>query len=256
MNTYLPIGDFYPMDSEGRVLNRTDRAHLQGKWRGLADAVVREFKKVYHERLVGVYVRGSVPAGSAVEGVSDFDAFGVLRWAEGEEFFRWAESAWGRSVGKLLQERHPVASKVEMAVCSWKGGDFGHSPNVRNMMATQALCIDGEDLAPRLPAPKLSELKRHGRWVREDWELWKKANGGEKDAAARGLIKTLIRGAFEEVMEEEGKYATDFHPCIEVISKYKPEWRESLETLVHIFLSSNVRHEALYEAAQPMLKAL
>lgn len=256
MTEYLPIGDFYPMDTEGHVLNRTDRGHLDKQWRELADEVVREFKKVYYNRMVGVYLRGSVPAGSAVKGVSDFDAFAVLDWEEGEEFYRWAESAWGRTSGRRLQDQHPVASKVEMAVCSWKGGDFSHSPHVRNMIATQALCLDGEDLVPKLPAPHLSELKRHLPWLEEDWKACKDAGKMQEASAGRTLIKTLIRGVFEEVMEVEGKYATDFHPCIEVISKYKPDWKKKLKTLVHIFCSPEGRQGELIEIAEPLINTL
>lgn len=254
-SSYLPIGGFYPMDAQGRVLNRTDSKHLIGPWRELADAVVEAYRETCGERLSGVYVRGSVPAGTAVAGVSDFDGFAVLKWREGEQFQRWGEPDWAREKARDLQKAFPIASKVEMAVCDWRGGDFSHSPQVRDLIATQAFCLWGRDLGRELPPPELSELKRNGRWVEVDWEVFLEAGEGEMEEAARSFIKSLIRGMFEEVMEKEGKYATDFHPCIEILSGLEPAWRVPLQTLVHIFVSPTGRKDELLKVAKPLLEA-
>lgn len=251
---YLEIGGYYPMDDAGHVLNRADAGHLQGDWLDLAEAVAAAYRERHGERLAAVCLRGSVVAGSAVPGVSDLDAFAVLHWREGERWQRWEEAEWSRSVRLELQARHPVASRVEMAECSWEGGDFGHSPRVRDMVATQGLCIWGRDLPRTLPPPHISALKRNGDWLEADWKAFLKAEGEEaRQQAGRTFAKTIIRAAFEAYMEAAGKYATDLHPCIEVAAAYRPEWKADLRRLATIFAFPQNQLEEMEEIGRRLL---
>ena len=68
-----PLGGCTPIGADGTLRNAAREAHIQPLWRPVLDAAVATAQAALGCRLLGVYLRGSLPRGLAVEGVSDVD---------------------------------------------------------------------------------------------------------------------------------------------------------------------------------------
>lgn len=224
------IGTYYPMDEGGRVLNRAKLENILPPWDEVVAALMECYEEKLGDQLHSVWLRGSVVAGTAVPDVSDLDSFAFVQRL-GEK--KWEKPAWGQAASDKLTRQFPFVTEIEFVLSSW-GADFADKyPQLLPMMKTQAIQIGGEVVDLPGKQPLLADLKRNGRWIQEDWEAFLARLDNSEHM--RTFIKTFIRGAFEEVMEKEGKYATDFHPCVESIAFYRPDWQEKLVEMVDIF---------------------
>ena len=218
----IPKGTYYPtrVDANGdlRVLNRS-LAHWE--WEG-AENLIALLRQSFGEALLSVGLRGSVVAGSWMKGVSDVDAYALVR---GGDWVRWENA----SLADMPE--------VDLGWATWTP-DFGErNPRVAAMLATQGRTIWGLATAETLPPPRLRDLVRHRSWVESDVARYCDLNGeaaGPETVRGHGraMIKTLLRSAFETVMLREGKYATDFYPCVSTFLRHFPVWKEDLYKLV------------------------
>ncbi len=265
-----PIGTYYPMDDEGRVMNRASLDKIIAPW----DAVVEEMVTCYQDRLGkqlhSVWIRGSVPAGTAVVGVSDIDSFALVkgtgqlqvsgtdqppedtyRQTTSEEIGYWQTPAWANESSQRLSQKFPFVRGIEFIVCSWTVDLENKYPQLLPMIRTQAVKVFGSAIEFPGEQPYLADLKRNGRWVKADWEAF--LEGNDDSETLKTFVKTFIRAAFEEVMEEEGKYATDFYPCIAAIAVHRPDWQERLVEMVDIFCEPKGKSRRLEEIAKEMV---
>ncbi len=218
----LPIGDFYPTftDDHGvvRVLNRVRGQHVWAE----QDQMLQELQQIYPDRLVSVGIRGSaLMKGEQIQG-EEIDVFVLVRGG-----------AWKRWEGLEL----PKWPQLDIGVATWTEDFEERNPRAAAMLATQGKTFWGERVVENLAAPRLGDLRRHLDWVEADvtdlGEAIRKEEA-EKMIREKGrvLIKTLVRGSFELVMEKEGKYATDFYPCVSTFLRHFPEWKTELFQLV------------------------
>lgn len=219
------MGTFYPTytDQEGeiRVLNRTV-PHVD--WSG-TEALLDLLQEKFGQALLAVGLRGSVVAGSWVEGVSDVDAFALV---EGGEWTRWAN------------EKVDGWPGVDLGWATWTADFAERNARVAAMLATQGRTIWGKKLVETLPSPRLRDLVRHRSWAADDVAHFCALNPGADHPetvrrSGQTMIKTLLRSAFEMVMLREGKYATDFHPCVSTFLRHFPSWEPQLYKLVEAY---------------------
>lgn len=245
-----PIGTYYPIDAEGRVQNRASTDNIRPPWDELVEEVIAVYRTQLADDLHSVWIRGSVPAGTAVEGVSDLDSFAFC--LNSNPF--WSSPTWAGSAAAQLSSKYPFVQGIEFITTPWRANISTKYPQLLPMIKTQAVQIAGQKINLPGPQPHLRDLKRNGRWIEDDWKAFKQRN--DDSEAMRTFIKTFIRGTFEEIMEREGKYATDLYPCIESISIYRPDWREDLEEMVEIFCIPEGKGNRLEEIAGSMVEEI
>jgi len=238
----LPLGGYYPMDKQGRVLNRASLEQVSDPWKSLLTKVVRIYQKNLGPQLHSVWLRGSVPAGTAVEYVSDLDTFALLHWQNGQEFQQWNTPEWASAEEDNLLAEFEFVSQVEFVCSSWDQENIYRYPALRALLSTQSVVVFGK--TPDWgSSPHLGDLKRNAAWIESDWRAL--ADNPSDTKAVRTFVKTFIRGVFELYMEELGQYATDFYPCLMGIHHFHPEWRDSLEEMVQIYVSPSGKGERL-----------
>ena len=268
------IGTYYPMDGEGRVLNRTSPEHLAPPWNEVIEEVIEVYREKLGPYLHSVWVRGSVASGTAVPPVSDLDTMAFLQLPKPKNPYKsppahddlstdliqklqqgqpikWTDPDWGETHSQQLILKYPFIRVIEFVLCSWDTDWEKVHPQMVPMMKTQALQVFGDPSPFPGPQPTLSELRRFYRWIKADWMDF--LEHPEHPRYMRIFIKTLIRGTFEIFMDREQKYATDFYPCIEIISKYHPEWRASLIEIVDIYSKPEDRWGLLKDLASPLV---
>lgn len=233
MTRIRPVGSVLECDAEGFLVNPCAREKILPPWDGPVEALRRAYRRQLGEDLVGIYLRGSVPKGGAVEGISDVDSFAVV--ADGPSDFspEWAEGAWLER-----RDEFPFCDGFEILVLS--RSELLESPEMawwRFALVSQCLCIEGEDLARLLPrarpvpdqAGRADVLSETLPAFREEMGALLGASPRDPDhdeavlSLTRWFFKRLLRNGFLLVMERERVYTRDLYPCTERFSRHYPD---------------------------------
>lgn len=259
MKDHLPsseiraIGDFYHQDANGFVLNRCSRDNIGSEWLPLIEEVADAMEGEWGKKLIGVYLRGSVPAGTAVAGISDLDAFGLLEWQAEDEFIRWKAPSGLLTKAAALQKKYPFATAIEMMGAHYDTDFPGRNPSLKMVLKTQSLCVRGRDLAATIPGYRPGrEMMIQSRWFAEDLSRFRERKDPDH-AEIRGFMKTLIRTGFELVMEREGRYATDLYPCLQAFARHEQHFAREMELALRIFLRPDLMGPQLPFSLVPLV---
>ena len=216
MNKIRPVGGYVDLDVDGYVVNpaspdRIIPAVRQALERWLA-VVIRPHGDLVH----GVYLRGSVAAGQAVEGLADLDLVILLR----EDSLALQESLEHESRLFLAGVRPPLAP--DLLICP--AATAGARPRLDMVLATQACCLAGQRYSPNrrgyLPGPQMFLAIP---WLVEDLaDCRQPPPGTDLAQQRRALCKLLIRAAFELVMEREERYTNSLYYCVRSFARYYP----------------------------------
>eukprot|EP00873_Tetraselmis_striata_P029869 jgi/Tetstr1/450133/TSEL_037175.t1 len=197
-----PLQPPHRLQADGTLRNSASLAKVQPEWRPVVDAAVEACRSVLGEQLVSVYLRGSIPQGAAVAGLSDCDCL--------------VSCVQGLPASPAL---HPFCTKVELQAFPLRATDGWRSA----LQQPCAVCVCGDDFAARLPAatrvPRPEVLPRLSQSIARAEEAVAEAapgpggGGGNAVRAARWALKAVLRAAFEVVAEEAGVHTRDLYWC-------------------------------------------
>jgi hypothetical protein len=228
-----PLGRLTPVDADGYIVSDVDRAYIRPPWDAPLDEVVRACVEHWGDALHSVYVRGSLPRGFAVEGVSDIDCYALVRGRQGE-----IDTSWIEAVCHDLDAKYPFQTGIEIIAFSLEGTvDPGDSPLFRIVqfsIGTNCLCIHGEDLGPSLPRVKPGPgIAVRAANLPSEMQLALSHLGPESPASevrewCAWIMKRVVRTGFELVMEREQAYTRDFYFCFEAFARHHPEYERAM----------------------------
>jgi|GEM_PF-3348941 len=78
MSVARPVGGYFSLDAEGCLMNPCCKELLPAAWRPVLEAVVIIYREETGRKLYSVWLRGSLPRGLAVEGLSNLDTFALV----------------------------------------------------------------------------------------------------------------------------------------------------------------------------------
>lgn len=117
-------------------MREVSMVHVVPPWNAIVADIVDAYVTAYGPRLVGVYLRGSLPVGHAVPGLSDVDAFGLLE-PSGDAPIRWADVPWASAFDARLRARHEIATSADLAIATFDEHLGERAPGVQMVLATQ-----------------------------------------------------------------------------------------------------------------------
>lgn len=211
---------------------------MQPAFAPLVEAYVREVRAELGAALDSVYLYGSIPRGTAREGVSDLDGQVLLTRPPTD-----ADRAAVERVEERLAAAYPVVSGVEILVDSkqalvdpadrWDGG-----------FHVRVLCTPfwgpdaGAEVAPHVPGLELA------RGVQGDWRgaltTWRaraaSAEPGSPEAqtVCRKTGRRLARVAFSWVLPRWGGWSSDPAVMADVVRTLEPGWAAPLDAAVRL----------------------
>ena len=246
----LELGRFIPTDADGCLIRDAHEANVPPRWRPLIDEVRDLYTRALGADLHSVYLRGSVPRGLSIDGISDLDSFAVAQRKRPDlaELFEVSSSK--------LAAKYPFCTEVELFVV-----DLANVLRGRHLaltIATQAICIAGEDLLPKLPKfrpnRRLLELGHVMMLDREldQAEVWLLDGSEDVREVCRWLSKRIIRSGLELFVEVEGQYTRDLWPCYDVFSRHVPEKREAMFQALELALSPSDQPLVVRDALIPL----
>ena len=75
----MPPGNFFPKNQNGDLLNPCSPDKIPGHWQPLIDEVKSHFLSIHGDKFHSFYLRGSVAAGTAIDGLADLDTFALFK---------------------------------------------------------------------------------------------------------------------------------------------------------------------------------
>jgi hypothetical protein len=239
MTAVKKMGGVLSLDPAGFILNPCSQEKIQPPWLEVVGAVKSAYLQHCTGEIHSIYLRGSIPRGQAISGISDVDSFAVVR-----EKPQTLDSSWMAPWMKKMKEEFPFVTYFEFRLVGLK--DLLNSPgflSYRFILKCLSLCIYGEDLAGKIlpfkPSLRLGFFF-HGNIAEILAGVKSRLNEVEdpqkiKEGCAF-VMKRILRTGFSLVMEQAGVFTRDLYPCYEIFSKYypqkEPEMRRALEWAV------------------------
>lgn len=225
--TVRPVGSAHPVDASGRLLRDAGLDRIAPHWQALCDDAVAVYREAFGDVLYGVYLRGSVARGTAMDGIADLDSFAVADRPPSAGKSRSVVFAKGPAEAERLQRAHPFAESVEIWVVSLQAvREAPDAAHLRFALATQTVCLWGEDLGAELPRPRpgpdtvfLLPMVDH---LIEDAEVGVQ-NGEPIPKVCRWIAKLLVRAGMEAVIGQSDTYARDLWPCYQLFATHRPD---------------------------------
>lgn len=231
MRSIKNIGRFCKNEHNGNIMNEASLNKIDTTFLALIEKVVKTYSQHLGPDIHSVYIRGSIPRGLGIPGVSDLDTLCVTN-----KELKEIDLDWSKKAEREINEDFVDVNGVEMS--------FFHLDNICNttrfsiipfMIKTHSICVYGEDLRDQLPSFKADEslanehiinLKSNIDQAKEDL----KGNEDKEDIldCCVWIMKIIIRAGLALVMEEEKQYTRDLYPAYEAFSRYYPEKKEKM----------------------------
>lgn len=235
-----PMGSYFEVDEDGFLKNPASLDKVQEKWKPVLDDVVEVYKKHFGDKLINVYVRGSVAKGQAVDGVSDLDSFAYVDF-KGDEIQR----GWQVEDIKRLKEKYPFVEDFEIVA-----EEISETPG---RLILQSACIYGApiEIQPKKPG---REMINHLNYLEERYQNSDKWFGGVDPLAEERiknkctwLMKDILRSGFELTMERSKRYTRDLYLCYKDFSEYYPDKEPLMREVLDLALNPTSDIEKILE---------
>ncbi|MFO8039966.1 MAG: hypothetical protein R6U67_11015 [Sodalinema sp.] len=109
MSNILPIGSILPVDAQGYLVRWVSLEKIVEPWRSLVDDVAAAYVMAWPNRVMGVYIRGSVAAGQAIFKISDVDSLAVV---SGD--CRACDRRWFKKLNQQMSRYYPFCRGIVM----------------------------------------------------------------------------------------------------------------------------------------------
>lgn len=236
-----------PVDKNRYLIKSAGPEKISGKWKELIDEIVATCKAHLREKLISVYVGGSVALGEAKEYKSDVDTYAIVSMNDLEA--KDAETNWVKSEIERLNKKFPFQRGVEILL---KPLDSLHLRK-KFQMKVIAAHVYGKDFDSEIGPFKLDkETLKSIRYLPENeiksakrkLELF---NTSEKiKETAIWISKRLVRGGGTLVLWEQDFYTMDVNVLANLfIERYSNKANEMKTALNWITNAPENKQEVL-----------
>ncbi|KAA0547147.1 nucleotidyltransferase [Bacillus sp. BGMRC 2118] len=220
------IGRLCPTNENGTIQNDSSHASVPPEFRALIEDVIEKYIIHLETNLHSVYIRGSIPRGVGIYGVSDLDTIAIVR-----KKVKHLDLSWVEEVEQTLNAQYECVNGVEFSFYYIEdilaASTFSIIPF---MLKTHSICVAGADVRPMLPDYKadrtlgnehLVNLATHIERAKEDLD-------GNEDPVdimdcCTWIMKIIVRAGLALVIEKEHRYTRDLYPAYQLFSNHYPE---------------------------------
>ncbi|KSU64499.1 nucleotidyltransferase [[Bacillus] enclensis] len=236
MTTIKEIGRFCPTDHNGNILNDASLQNINPGFMKVIEETIQHYKTHLKEDLHSIYIRGSIPRGLGIEGVSDLDTITLTKRNIHDLDLGWVEKS-----EHYLNEEYRCVDGVEFSFYSVEEVlNTNHFSIIPFMIKTHSVCVYGEDVRVHLPEFKaditlgnahLVNLKRQIDQAKEDLV----GNDDEEDIVdcCRWIMKIIVRAGLALVIDKESKYTRDLYPAYTLFAKHYPGKETEMKQALH-----------------------
>lgn len=211
-------------DKNRILLQEASPDKIIGKWKDAVDEVIETYKNHLGDKLISVYVGGSVGVGTAIEGKSDLDTYAVtyLNKEETEE----AYDDWINTERKRIDEKFPFQRGVELHL--WDVDDMSDKRKFKLRLVSAY--VYGKDFYNELPDFILDidtirkirlDIVKQFNMAKIDFDKHDDSKTIKEICA--WVAKRIIRQCGMLVIWKEDFFTVDLEPVIKIFIKYYPE---------------------------------
>jgi len=235
-----PMGSYFELDSEGYIINPASLDKIPDKYKKILDEIVGIYKKSCGDKLINVYVRGSVAKGEAVDFVSDFDTLGFAKIPDIQDKEKFIEiftnyRQIANDLKESLEKKYDFVTGIEIQIYP------SHKVKNNIIILSQALCIYGEPFVlPKLKPGRdlMSHTPSFENFFKELDEFYLSNTSQDRNKMKCSYaMKRLLRIGFEITMERSNRYTRDLYRCYETFSEFYPEKEPQMKEI--LFLAIN-----------------
>lgn len=224
-------GSYFKLDEEGYFINPASKDKIQEKWSPLIKDIINMYKEMYGEdKLVSVYIRGSVAKGEAIDGVSDLDTITYVDLPKVDIKYDWIDEK-----EKEFLEKYPFCTGIEL------GADALEAAKEDQFLIGQSALVYGKDLQEskiKLDENILIHSKKFNKTM--EWfenKLKEDLPQSERINACVWMSKQFLRTGMELCVLRSQKYSRDLYLCWEQFSYYYPEKSDDMYELLNLALN-------------------
>ncbi|WP_077325018.1 nucleotidyltransferase [Virgibacillus siamensis] len=226
MTKIRKIGSFCKINESGYIVNTASAQKISPEFHKVLNQTINCYRIHLGESLHSIYVRGSIPHGQAIKGISDLDTIAITNDNVNSMDLQWVDES-----EQDINAKFDCVNGVEISVYPKKDvmvtSRFSIIPF---MLKTHSVCVYGKDFTCQLPSYKadkklanhhLVNLKKQLEQAKEDLE----DNHDREDIldCCSWIMKIIVRAGLALVIEEEKQYTRDLYPAYQLFSKHYPD---------------------------------
>ncbi|WP_226036784.1 nucleotidyltransferase [Aquibacillus saliphilus] len=233
MTEIKEIGSLCSVDDEGYIISQSDPKKINNKFQEVIRLINESCLFVLPKEIHSIYIRGSVPRGLDIVGVSDIDVIIVtysnpqdidLDWVEETEQFIDQKF---RFINGVELGFYPLSEIEESKYCSM----------IPFILKTYGICVYGENLISKLPdyKPDSSLANEHLIHLTSLIDKAKHDLTGNDDIedikdCCSWIMRIIVRAGGALVIVQEQSYTRDLFPAYKLFSKHYPEKDQEMRT--------------------------
>jgi hypothetical protein len=250
-------GTYIDIDSEGYLVSKSDVKNIPAKWMEMVKDVTDICKRnIGENNLVSVFVDGSVAKGMQVDNVSDLDMMIVCRdvTSIGSNNLGNLDSPWFVKEKEKLYKRYSFTNRVHLSACKYEDVLNSDNTSLRFSIKNQSALVYGKDIGEKIerfkPERKLAKelLKNFPQKIDEYLKrIRDAATPNQIEFSCFMTSKSFLRNGFILVMPEEKKFTTSLYLAFESLSKYFPNKKQEIYTVLYLSQNPTTNKSASYE---------
>ncbi len=245
MTEIKEIGSLCSVDDKGNIINQSDPKKINNKFREVIQRINESCLSVLPKEIHSIYIRGSVPRGLDIEGVSDVDAI-IVTYSDPQDI----DLDWVEETEQFIDQEFSFINGVELGFCPLSEvEESNYCSMIPFILKTYGVCVYGENLISKLPdyKPDSSLANEHLIHLTSLIDKAKHDLTGNNDIedikdCCSWIMRIIVRAGLALVIVQEQSYTRDLYPAYKLFSKHYPEKEQEMRT-------------ALWYAINPLLNS-
>lgn len=230
------IGRFCAKDHDHVLVNEASMEKVSPAFQEVIDYTLEQYLHHFGNHIHSIYLRGSIPHGLGIEGVSDLDTIVITNDDES------VDSPMIEQLEEDVNRRFPVIDGLEIGLYPKEDRWFADRCSmIPFMLKTHSICVYGEDLRPALPNYHAgialgNEHLVHLRTQIEQAkaELIDNEDPEDINDCCSWIMKIIVRAGLALVIDQENQYTRDLYPAYQVFAAYFPEQETEMREVLQL----------------------
>lgn len=245
MTEIKEIGSLCSLDDKGYIINESDSEKINHKFQQAIQRIKESCLYVLPREIHSIYIRGSLPRGSEIEGVSDVDVI-IVTYSDPKNI----DLDWVEETEQLIDQEFPFINGVELGFYPLSEvKETKYCSMIPFILKTYGICVYGDNLKSELPDYKPDSSLANEHLIHLSSLIDKARNdltGNDdiediKDCCA-WIMRIIVRAGLALVIVQEQSYTRDLFPAFKLFSRHYPEKEQEMR-------------KALWYAINPLSKS-
>jgi len=233
MTEIKEIGSLCSLDDQGYIINQSDHKKINKKFREVLRIINERCLSALPKEIHSIYIRGSVPRGLDIEGVSDVDVI-VVTYSNPKEL----DLDWVEETEQFIDQKFTFINGVELGFSPLSEVEESkYCSMIPFILKTYGICVYGENLISKLPdyKPDSSLANEHLIHLnaligQAKYDLTGNDDMEDIKDCCSWIMRIIVRAGGALVIVQEQSYTRDLFPAYKLFSKHYFEKEQEMRT--------------------------